>query len=231
MTTALAIFVKTPGLSPIKTRLAASIGARAATEFHCLAARAVAEVAGDVGDVLQPCWAVAERTALNDPLWWGLPTLWQGEGSLGGRLHRIYSTLRAKHERVLLVGADAPQITPALVRCASNALDHDAPFVLGEARDGGFWLFGGRAPVAREVWCNVAYSREDTCARLRAALAPHGIAELPVLCDVDCATDVPLLAKALGTLADPVPAQSELHIWLRTRFQSERESENFLKTQ
>ena len=37
-----AIWVKTPGLSPVKTRLAASIGVEAAERFHLLSALAVA---------------------------------------------------------------------------------------------------------------------------------------------------------------------------------------------
>jgi hypothetical protein len=41
----IAIFVKTPGHSPLKTRLAAGIGIDAAREFHMLAAQAVAAVA------------------------------------------------------------------------------------------------------------------------------------------------------------------------------------------
>jgi glycosyltransferase A (GT-A) superfamily protein (DUF2064 family) len=43
--TALAIFVKTPGLSPVKTRLAEGIGQARAEAFYRLAVDAVAEVA------------------------------------------------------------------------------------------------------------------------------------------------------------------------------------------
>jgi glycosyltransferase A (GT-A) superfamily protein (DUF2064 family) len=218
VTTALAIFVKTPGLSPIKTRLAASIGQRAATEFHCLAARAVAEVAGATGDGLRPCWAVAERASLGDPLWSDLPTLWQGEGPLGERLHRIYGTLQAVHERVLLVGADAPQITPALLDRAVDALrSNDARFVMGAARDGGFWLFGGRAPIAHETWCGVRYSRPKTAAQLRKALRMRDDATaLPVLGDVDTAQDLAPLADALDALTAPTPGQRAIRTWLES---------------
>ena len=215
MTAALAIFVKTPGFSPIKTRLAASIGTRAAIEFHCLAARAVAEVAGAAGDGLQPCWAVAERAAMGDPLWQDLPRLWQGEGSLGERLHQIYFTLQATHERVLLVGADAPQITPALLRRAVNVLESgNRPFALGDARDGGFWLFGGRESIARETWYGVRYSQADTAAQLRNALRIQGeVATLPTLNDVDAGQDLASLAEALALL-DPLPTQRALARWL-----------------
>lgn len=221
MSTALAIFVKTPGYSPLKTRLAADIGTRAATMFHRLAARAVAEVAHAAhaaNDALQPYWAVAERTALDDPSWQDLPRLWQGEGALGQRLHHVYAELSATCHGVLLVGADAPQITPAQLLQASDVLGRgEAPFVLGEARDGGFWLFGGRAPVAQEIWCGVGYSRHDTAAQLRQALGlREGFSELPMLTDVDHASDLEVLADALSALPSPLPAQRSLAHWLKT---------------
>ena len=215
MTAALAIFVKTPGYSLVKTRLAAAVGRHAAIGFHGLAARAVAEVASAAPDVMQPHWAVAEYAALDNPCWRDLPTLWQGEGSLGERLHHIYTSLHAAHEIVLLVGADAPQITPALLHRAIDALQGDADFVLGEARDGGFWLFGGRAPIARETWCNVGYSRDDTAAQLRKALRLREMPDaLPILTDVDTANDLAALATALSSLPHPLPAQRALLRWL-----------------
>lgn len=222
MTTALAIFVKTPGHSPIKTRLAASIGAQAAIEFHRLSAGAVAEVARSVGAGLQPYWAVAESAGLDDPLWRDFPGLWQGEGSLGERLHRVYATLLVRHGRALLVGADAPQLTPELLLQACDALTRaTTPFVIGKAHDGGFWLFGGRVPIAREVWCGVRYSCADTARQLRAALHPSGaIAKLPALTDVDEAADLDALGDTLATLPGPLPTQRELRHWLATRRES-----------
>jgi len=107
MTAAVAIFVKTPGLSPVKTRLAAGVGVEAATEFHRLAAASVAGVARACGEEIVPYWAVAEQEALDAPAWRGFPTIWQGEGGLGARLDRIYATLLLRHGRVLLIGADA----------------------------------------------------------------------------------------------------------------------------
>lgn len=219
MTTALAIFVKTPGHSPVKTRLAAGIGEHQAMAFHRLAARAVAEVACAVRArhaAFHVYWAVAEHAALEDASWRDLPRCWQGEGSLGGRLHRVYSDLLARHERVLLVGADAPQLTVDLLRCAVAALDRPAtPFALGEADDGGFWLFGGCRPVPAQVWNSVGYSQSDTTVQLRAALQAHGdIAALPSLADVDQAADLAALVEALARLPDPLPTQRELMRWL-----------------
>lgn len=225
MSAAIAIFVKTPGYSAIKTRLARVIGDAAATAFHELAARAVSEAAQAVGEGLRPYWAVAECGALD--AWPGpLRRLWQGNGGLGERMELVYRLLHTAHDRVLLVGADVPQVTPNLLRRACAALDHPAtPFVLGDTVDGGFWLVGGRAPVPAAVWRGVAYSRTDTASKFREALgAPDRIATLPTLTDVDRASDLPQLAAALAALPALLPAQRKLLDWLRHELVSAGES-------
>lgn len=218
MTTALAIFVKTPGLSPVKTRLAAGIGAPAALRFHQLAAAATAEVARACAPWLTPYWAIAEAGPVAAATWPGFASLHQGEGNLGERLHAVYSRLLARHGRVLLIGADAPQLTVDSLQAALALLD-DArtPFVIGDAGDGGFWLFGGCASIPRDVWTRVRYSQAQTASDLRHNLSPYGaIGTVGCLTDVDHVEDLPALHDALGALENPLPAQQALRQWLDT---------------
>ncbi len=221
MTAALAIFVKTPGLSPVKTRLAAGIGASAAQRFHQLAASATAEVARACEPWLTPYWAIAEAGPVAVAAWPEFASLHQGHGDLGERLHTVYARLQAHHGHVLLIGADAPQLTVASLRHALTLLDDaDTPCVIGNATDGGFWLFGGRVPIASEVWCAVRYSHPNTAMQLRAALQPLGsVAVAPALTDVDEAADLDALEHALAALPAPLPAQRELLHWLAARRQ------------
>jgi rSAM/selenodomain-associated transferase 1 len=216
MSAALAIFVKTPGYSPVKTRLAATIGQQRAEQFHCLAAAAVAAVAQAAMPGVNPCWAVAERAALADPLWSALPTLWQGDGDLGARLDQVCAPLQRRHQRVLLIGADAPQISVGLLHAALHALNHPAtPFVLGRAQDGGFWLFGTRQPVPDGAWQVPRYSSSETADMLINTLSPAGgIGSLPMLNDVDDGDDLVSLVAALEALRDPLPQQQQLLMWL-----------------
>lgn len=221
MTAALAIFVKTPGWSPVKTRLAAGIGTAAAERFHRLAAAAVAEVAlaaRRAGFQLTSYFAVAEAAALEHANWRDLPALWQGDGGLGVRLHRVCAELQARHERVLLIGADAPQLDVGMLGHALAALEDEAtPFALGRARDGGFWLFGARMPIAASIWNSVRYSTTHAADDLIAALTPHGsTAALPTLTDVDLASDLPALADALDALREVQPAQRALRHWVHS---------------
>ena len=219
MTPGLAIFVKTPGLSPVKTRLAATIGTAAATTFHRLAAAAVGGVARAAGAAVTPAWAVAEPGALDHPDWSSLPTLAQGGGGLGERMARVYAALLGRHGAAILIGADSPQMTPELLtRAAASLAGAAEPYVLGPAEDGGFWLFGGRQPVPDGVWTSVAYSRPDTAARFLDALAGSGeAARLPRLSDADTVAEMTAVRDALARIPAPVPEQATLLRWLRAR--------------
>lgn len=219
--TGLAIMVKTPGRSPVKTRLAASgLGVEAATRFHLLAAEAVAASARACAPAISPHWAVAEPDALGDPLWRGLPRLAQGPGEgpggLGARMGRVYHALLERHGRALLVGADSPLLTPALLLSAHDRLvSGKRPFVLDPSTDGGFWLFGGTRPLPPAMWEGVAYSTADTGRDFLAALAPHGdCALLPTLADVDTVDDLAALRHGLAALDAPSPAHRALAAFL-----------------
>ena len=218
MTAALAIFVKTPGLSPVKTRLAQTLGEAAAIDFHRRACAAVGAVtlAAQRALPLVAYWAVAERAALESAEWSELPLLWQGNGELGARLDSVYAALQARHGTVLLIGADTPQLSVALLGQALAALDDPATsFVLGPATDGGFWLFGARVPLPAQMWLSIRYSQPHTAAELGAAVAAlGGIAYLPVLTDVDSAADLVSLRNALAALSEPLPQQDALIAWL-----------------
>src|SRR6476620_4510872 len=99
MRIAIAVFVKTPGMSPVKTRLAKTIGVQAAERFYLLSAASVEAVIREVvhhsfkPDVqLCPYWALAEEAADSYPLWQRFQKIFQGNGTLGDRLNQVYCT-------------------------------------------------------------------------------------------------------------------------------------------
>ena len=215
MSGAIAIFVKTPGLSPIKTRLAVSLGTDPAADFHLASARAVSAVikAASELDTIQGYFAVAEQEGLNHEYWDGLPCLWQGEGGLGERMAQIYRALLDTHEFVILVGADIPQMTAADLLKASAWLKHEeqARFAFGPSFDGGFWLFGGNCPVPLNIWTGVNYSMADTGAQFHNKIEGLGeVLSLALLDDVDEPGDLQSLRKALCELTEPLQEQTEL---------------------
>jgi glycosyltransferase A (GT-A) superfamily protein (DUF2064 family) len=213
-----AIFVKTPALSPVKTRLWASIGRRAAETLHLLAAEAVASVVEAARNVagLEGYWAVAEREALHSDAWMDLRHVPQGGGGLGDRMAQVYASLQRRHGAAILLGADCPQIYPDLLRDAAARLQGPAPgLVFGPAFDGGFWLFGGNRPIDVDAWLKPEYSRADTGVRFRQAMQRFGAwNELALLRDIDTSDDIVAVANALRALVIPTPAQQRLLEWL-----------------
>lgn len=219
-TVGLAIWVKTPGRTPAKTRLAAATGAAVAEEFYRhtleavreLAERATAASAG----LIAPSWAVAEDDAASLGWWRGFPVVAQGSGGLGERLAHVYDTLLARHTAVLFIGADAPQLAPSVLADAARALvERGDDFVLGPADDGGFYLFGGRRPLPTTAWTEVAYSAATTRTELAVRLARHGtVRELAPAFDVDTIDELRRLRATLATRDDLGPAGAALRDWL-----------------
>lgn len=216
-TAGLAIFVKTPGHSPLKTRLAQAIGQDAAEMFHRHAAAAVAEVVMQA-QVTMPglvvYWAVAEAEALEAAIWRDLPRIAQGDGDLGARMRHVCETLRQRHGRVALIGADAPQLRADDLLAACAALDTHA-HALGPSEDGGFWLFATRSAVPDAAWSDTPWSQADTAERFLGALGDASVATLRRLCDVDTVDDLAALAEAFDALSAPTPKQAALAWWLR----------------
>lgn len=217
-TTVVACFVKTPGLSPVKTRLAAEIGTERAEAFYALAIEAIRAVLHEVSErgLATPVWAVAELDGRGHSLWQDLECVIQGEGDLGQRLDRVYHGLQQPFKRVVFIGADSPQLTVPCVARALRTLESH-PFALGRCPDGGFFLFAGGKPLPSEVWLETPWSSSRTADEFHARLTHHGpVAALPTRCDVDVAADLLCLQQELEALADRLPAQTELLEWLRT---------------
>ena len=222
MSGAIAIFVKTPGFSVVKTRLATSVGAERAEECHRRAAHVVADVASAAAASASAVvyWAVAEPEAIAARAWEGLPNLPQGEGGLGARMGRVHAELVARHGTGLLLGADTPQLDTATLRSALAWCADPAPRqAIGPARDGGFWLYGANRATPIAQWEEVAYSRPDTARRLRTVFATRGAWRvLPTLTDVDEDVDLTVMREELARLPSPLPVQRALAAWLDAAF-------------
>ncbi len=210
MKIALAIFVKTPGFSPLKTRLAAGIGKENALEFYHQSVKIVEENAKSLG--CDAYWAIQEEEALSHKLWSGLNRMQSGEGDLGARQSYVYDTLLKKYDGVILIGSDSPQTSPDLLKLAIDKLyTHD--FVVGPANDGGYYLFAGRVPLMEDVWRSVPWSSTMTLEVLEANLLVKPY-HLPVLVDVDTEKDLALLVDDMPKQMSK--KQNDLVNWIQT---------------
>jgi uncharacterized protein len=185
-----------PGLA--KTRLAATVGDRAAADIAAAAlldtldAVAATPVAARVvamtGDLDRASRAGEIRRRLAD-----FTVIDQrGDGFAERLAHAHADAAAAAGERpVLQIGMDTPQVSPELLSvCARTLLD--APAVLGLARDGGWWVLGVRSAAMAQCLRDVPMSTSQTGAVTLAALRHTGVHAvlLPELRDVDTVGDV-----------------------------------------
>lgn len=193
MSIAIAVFVKTPHLTPAKTRLAQSIGKEAALSVYeqCLTRTTEClKSAQKMSPDLAVYWAVSESEATNLPRWSSFPTIWQGEGDLGQRLHHVYDQLIQDHDAVILIGSDAPDLSAEILYNAQICL-LQVDCVIGPATDGGFYLFGCQHTIESSTWTSVSYSQSDTLAQLESKLEDRSFSMnyLPELQDIDTHDD------------------------------------------
>ena len=214
MKAAIAVFAKTPELSPVKTRLAAETGPAAATAAYERSLLVTAAVLRALPQWISPVWAVGEAQAPTHPRWREVPTLFTGEGGLGKRLANIYSALRADDCPAILIGSDSPQLSPAaIVSAAERATGR---IVIGPSADGGFYLFASSLPIPESTWTEVEYSAAGTLADLESRLPHAERIHLPELRDLDDLSSMRRVARELRSA--PLPEQRAMAEWLAEKF-------------
>lgn len=197
------LLARAPQRGHVKTRLAAALGADAALAAHTALGGAVARrLAPALGPARAGVAAVTPPDALEAAAaWLGPPwrVVPQGEGDLGARLAAATDGAFASGaRRVLCVGGDCAEVTPADVESACAALaTHDA--VLGPAADGGYWALGLARP-APGLFTGIDWGTARVAAQTRAAARSAGLrlAELRTLADVDRIEDLRALVERLG---------------------------------
>lgn len=190
---AIGIMCKAPRPGRSKTRLAAAIGAVAASELSACFLRDVAAAIEAVAETLgrrgYAVYAPAGAEHVMRPLFpasFGL--MLQGGADLGAALFgATRDLLTAGHDCVLLVNGDSPTLPPRfLVQAIETLREPGDRMVLGPASDGGYYLIGLKRPH-QHVFTQIAWGTE-TVARVtcqRAAEIGLATALLPEWYDVD----------------------------------------------
>lgn len=137
------VFARAPRYGAVKTRLAREIGPSATLRFYRttlfnVVRRLRRDVRFDVALAATPDTARGGWPA-------GVAVTGQGRGDLGQRM--VHALRKAGARPAVVIGSDVPDISAAHIQAAFAALGR-APFVLGPARDGGYWLIGARHPFA-----------------------------------------------------------------------------------
>jgi rSAM/selenodomain-associated transferase 1 len=183
---ALIIFLKAPQVGAVKTRLAAALGAPAATAAYRRMVETLLTGLHRLENVElrhTPDDAVRELVDWQRPGW---RMARQGSGDLGTRLQRAFQeSFGAGRQRVVIIGSDCPYVRAADIEEAWNALAM-VDVVIGPARDGGYWLIGLRSEQP-DLFTDIPWSTDDVLAQTlqRCQAQALAVTELRELVDID----------------------------------------------
>ena len=197
---AIAVFAKTPALSPVKTRLATTIGTQEAIDLYTLCVDCAQENLQEFSRQNPDWvifWALGEQEGVTHNFWENRPfnKIWTGEGALGTRLHTIYATLKSSHDAVILTSTDSPQLSIKDFTEASTHIKKSGN-VIGPAHDGGYYLFGDSVNIPKNIWEAVPYSDENTCEEL-IKLLDKNIPFLTAKSDLDIIEDIDIIINEM----------------------------------
>ena len=234
----LILFARYPVPGQAKTRLIPALGPEGAARLHRrLTEHAVrlARAAGSSRRVgVTICCTGAPLRDFRRWLGADLAFASQSSGDLGARLrHAFSSAFRGGARRVVVFGADIPDLSPEILLQSFEDLGaHDV--VLGPAADGGYYLIGVKR-AAPELFSGISWGTALVREQTRAAIGRRGlsVAELPTLGDVDLPGDLTTLredARFAGIWSDAprlsviVPTLNEAAVIRRTLEQLRRAS-------
>jgi rSAM/selenodomain-associated transferase 1 len=185
------IMVKEPRPGRVKTRLGAGIGLTSAAWWFRHQTRKLIRSLGRDARWQTTIAVSPDVEGMQSRIWpRDIPRWPQGQGDLGQRMKSIFQ--HAASGPVVIIGADIPGISPALIEKAFRALgNHDAVF--GPAPDGGYWLIGlkrGINAVPINLFKTVRWSTEHALADTIISLGTLKIAMIDELRDVDSIQDL-----------------------------------------
>ena len=178
-----AIFTKWPAPGRAKTRLIPTLGPDGAARLHARLVEQTLAVVRASGLTFEVRVTGAGPPEFTQWLGDDVAIVDQGDGDLGARLARVPAPM-------LLIGADAPDLTAEHLRAAAVALDR-APAVIGPAADGGYWLLG-LARMMPHLFTSMPWGTDNVAAETIARLTADRIAPvmLPTLHDCDRPEDL-----------------------------------------
>jgi rSAM/selenodomain-associated transferase 1 len=187
---ALIIFVRQPVAGCVKTRLAADIGPEAALFVY--------------RELLAHTRSVCAQLAADKYIFYANAIAYQDDwdnryhkqiqqgNDLGERMHNAFSLVFGMgYKRVCIIGSDCLELSAAVVEEGYSLLQQN-DFVIGPAKDGGYYLLGMRHEL-KPVFNAINWSTSDVFQQTveKINLLQNNLALLPVLADIDVVGDLP----------------------------------------
>lgn len=205
---ALIIFAKNPNTTPVKTRLAKSIGKTKATALYKGWLDTL--ITKHQHQKYKVILYVKGGTSYFKK--YKLPVKSQTGKDLGMSMLLAFEQELPKHEKVALIGSDLPDIEPSLIHQAFSALDKK-DIVLGPAKDGGYYLVAMTSPhniFSLTRWSHGKVLRQ-TLRLLKKQSLTHAL--LKTMRDIDTVADLKQ-GKISGRIYDYAD-----YFWEKMRYQ------------
>lgn len=185
----LIIFVKNEEAGNVKTRLAASVGDERALQIYQKLLAYTADIIAPV-DAEKEVWYSRFIPEKNTWRKAGVQQQIQEGNDLGMRMSFAFkNTFEEGAERVVIIGSDCAELTSDIISNAFEKL-HSKDFVVGPAKDGGYYLLGMRdfhPSVFEHISWSTATVLEHTIANIKKLNKSYHL--LPALNDVDTLND------------------------------------------
>lgn len=181
----LIIFAKQPELGKVKTRLSASIGEERTLKIYLELLEITKSVTYSL-DIDKIVYWNHLTEVLFDGFGSGYRAEVQEEGDLGWKMQIAFQNeFQTKPNKVLIIGTDCPFLTTEILYKAYQSLDQ-TDFVLGPARDGGYYLLGMKE-FSPYLFHSIPWSTKDVLSLTLAKIQNHAktVSLLDELDDID----------------------------------------------
>lgn len=189
--TLLMVFARNPMLGATKTRLASTVGDAKALEIYKFLLQYTAYIASEAKCDRRVHYSTYPDYQDMFPNESFSKTV-QPAGELGTKMYLAFKqAFNEGYKRVAMIGSDCYELSTDLIDTALDSLQ-DNNFVLGPAKDGGYYLLGMNH-LEHAVFRNKKWSTHrvymDTLIDLE--VLNYSYTELPVLSDIDYVDDLP----------------------------------------
>lgn len=200
---------KLPAAGRVKTRLVPALSPEQAADVHRIFLLHLLQRLNACGPAaIIVCYDPPDAAAAMALLLSGagaMELISQSAGDLGQRMAAAAATTFRRHDRILFLGVDSPDVPGShLARAVSLLAENDV--VIGPSADGGFWCLGLRDGVdAPKLLANIPWSSGAECQTTlqRASAMSYRLATADSWDDIDHPADLARLRQRLDRSNDP----------------------------
>lgn len=204
------VFARFPEAGQAKTRLIPALGPERAAQLQAALTGRTLDITRRLCSV-RPCDLEVRFTGGDESLMhslFGAENRYSAQHGtcLGERLeHAVSAAFMGCAKRVLVIGTDCPELEPAILDEAFEALSH-ADVVLGPAIDGGYYLIGLRENRP-ELFRGIDWGTQNVLRQTleSARRARRSVRQLRPFSDVDYPEDLLACRRVSGAFSDVLP--------------------------